>query len=80
MMAQPASMELVLNGSSVEPPPGIQPNFVNPANLETEGLILVIFCLIATTLVISMRMWTKTRLVRKMVLEDCSFIPLFCSP
>ena len=67
-------MEL-LNGPLMEPPPGMQSNFINPANLKTEGLILMTFCLIASTLVVCMRMWTKTRLIRKVVLEDCSSPP-----
>jgi hypothetical protein len=74
-MAQTVPMEIQLEGPAMMPPPGVQPNFVNPTNMKTEGRILVVFCLIASTLVVSMRMWTKTRLVRKVVLEDCSSLP-----
>lgn len=72
---QTESMKLLLNGPTMEPPPGRQSNFVNPADLKTEGLVLIVFCLIASMLVVSMRMWTKIRLVRKVVLEDCSSTP-----
>ena len=71
MMETVSEEELMLNGPAMEPPLGMEPNFVNPADLKTQGLILVVFCLVASTLVVSMRMWTKTRLVRKVVLEDC---------
>lgn len=79
-MMETVSEELMLNGPAMEPPLGMQPNFVNPANLKTEGLILVVLSLVASTLVVSMRMWTKTRLVRKVVLEDCKPTPLCWSP
>lgn len=52
-------------------PPGMHSNFVNPSNMKTEGLILVIFCLTASTLVVAMRTWTKCRVLHKMTVEDC---------
>ena len=58
------------------PPPGMHSNFVNPSNLKVEGYILVTFCLTVSTLVVGMRMWTKARLLRRVVLEDCSSNPL----
>lgn len=70
-MESDAEVDLWLNGPAMEPPPGIEPNFVNPSDLKTENLIVVTLCLVASTLVVGMRMWTKTRLVRKVVLEDC---------
>lgn len=60
-----------LNGPAMPAPPGMYSNFVNPSNLKTEGLVVVTFCLILSTLVVGMRMWTKSRVVRKIVLEDC---------
>lgn len=69
-----------MNGPAMEPPPGRQSNFVNPANLNTEGLVLIVSCLIASMLVVSMRMWTKIRLVRRVVLEDCSSTPYRWNP
>ena len=60
-----------LNGPAMPAPSGMHSNFVNPSNLKTEGLVLVTFCLILSTLVVGMRMWTKSRVVRKIVLEDC---------
>lgn len=66
-----------LSDPAMPAPPGMSSNFVNPSNLKTEGLVLVTFCLILSTLVVSMRMWTKSRVVRKVVLEDCksTFLP-----
>ena len=61
-----------LSDPAMPPPPGMPSNFVNPSNLKTEGAILVGFCLTVSTLVVCMRIWTKTRLLRKVVLEDCN--------
>lgn len=63
---------LHLSDPAMPAPPGMRSNFVNPNDLKTEGLILVIFCLTISTFVVSMRMWTKIRLLRKVVLEDCN--------
>lgn len=62
---------LRLSDPAMPAPPRMHSNFVDPANLKTEGLLLVSVCLILSTLVVSMRIWTKTRLIRKVVLEDC---------
>lgn len=67
-----------LTDPAMPAPSGMHSNFVNPSNLETEGLILVIFCLTVSSFAVSMRMWTKTRLIRKVVLEDCTST-FFCS-
>lgn len=64
-------LQKLLNGPGMAPPPGIKPNFVNPPNLEKEFYIDLILCLTISVLVVGMRMWTKARLVRKVVIEDC---------
>lgn len=74
------SEDLFLNGPAMDPPAGVDPNFINPSNLKIENLAVVTLCLVASTLVVAMRMWTKTRLVRKVVLDDCSFPPLGINP
>lgn len=71
---------LRLSDPAMPAPPGMRSNFANPSDLKTEGLILIIFCLTVSTFVVSMRMWTKIRLLRKVVLEDCNstfFRPIF---
>jgi hypothetical protein len=79
-MMETESEDLWLNGPAMDPPPGMNSNFVNPSDLKTETLILVTFCLAASTFVVAMRMWTKTRLINKVVLEDCSSTPLCLMP
>lgn len=59
-------------------PPGMHHNFVNPTNMKTKARIITIFCLLLSVLAVGMRVWTKTRVVRRVVLEDCS-LPLLYS-
>ncbi|MCJ1347166.1 hypothetical protein MMC31_005387, partial [Peltigera leucophlebia] len=63
-------LQKLLNGPGMAPPPGIKPNFVNPPNLEKEFYIDLILCLTISVLVVGMRMWTKARVMRKVVIED----------
>lgn len=50
-------------------------NFVNPADLRDGGYAVVILCLTISMLAVGVRMWTKIRLVRKVLLEDCNSVP-----
>lgn len=76
MIMEAGSEELFWNAPAMEPPAGIDPDFVNPSNLKTETIVVVTLCLAASTLVVAMRMWAKICLVRKVVLDDCSSSPL----
>lgn len=69
-----ASTELqkLLDGPAMAAPPGAHHNFVNPSNMKREFNLTLIICLIVSMLAVGMRMWTKTRVVRKVVLEDCN--------
>lgn len=58
--------------------PGRYQNYTNPADLRVEGYTAVVICLTTSVLAVAMPMWTKTRLIRKVFLEDCNFIPLPC--
>lgn len=66
-----------LDDPAMSAPPGMHHNFVNPSNIEIEYRTLMIFCLVISVLAVSMRMWTKARLLRKVVLEDCSSTLLY---
>lgn len=71
-------LQKALDGPAMAPPPGIIPNYVDPPNLEKEFYIDLILCLTISVLVVSMRMWTKARLLRKVQIEDCKkLLPAF---
>ena len=64
-------LQSLLDGPSLAAPLGVPHNFVNPANMAIESHAVFTTCLVVSALAVGMRMWTKTRLVRKVVLEDC---------
>ena len=70
-MATPAELQKLLDGPALAPPLGVEPNFVDPPNLKTLGLVVIILCLILPTLAVWMRMYTKLRIIRQVVAEDC---------
>lgn len=74
MMMQRASTELqtLLDKPAMNAPPGMHHNFINPTNMRNQNYGITIFCLSLSVLAVGMRMWTKTRVVRRVVLEDCS--------
>ena len=74
MAIESMELRILLNSPAMAAPPGMQHNFVNPANLNAEGYAAVITCLAVSVLAVGIRMWTKVRLVRKVLLEDCNFI------
>lgn len=81
MMMSKRAPELVpLDGPAMPAPPGMHSNFVNPSNLNSEGLVIMLICLTLSMLVVGMRIWTKIRWVRQVVLEDCNSVPFCPSP
>lgn len=60
-----------LNNPAMIAPPGEHYNFLNPPNRNTASQGVIVSCLILSVLAVGMRMWTKTRVVRKVVWEDC---------
>lgn len=70
-MTTSMDLQSLLDGPSMAPPPGETPNFVNPDNMIIKSRAIFSLCLVVSLLAVSMRMWTKTFFVRKVVLEDC---------
>jgi hypothetical protein len=65
-------LKSVLDGPAMRAPPGEHHNFVNPSNMTITGRAVFSLCLIISVFAVGMRMWTKARLIRKVVLEDCN--------
>lgn len=80
----PLELMMMLELPALIAPPGVKYNFVNPPNLRTEFYIDLILCLTISSLAVSMRVWTKARLIKKFGREDCKgnfsffFLPLPC--
>ena len=65
-----AQWEAILNAPAIQPPPGVQPNLVNPPNLLPAVITVIILCLGLTTTAILIRMYTKLFLMRSLAYED----------
>jgi hypothetical protein len=72
-MAKSADIQQLLNGPAMTPPLGEKSNFVDPSNMKAGYIIDVVVCLAVSTIVVCMRLWTKSRLIRQVTLEDCEF-------
>lgn len=64
-------IELMLELPALMAPPGVKYDFVNPSNLQTNFYIDLVLCLTISSLAVSMRIWTKARLIKKFGREDC---------
>ena len=62
-----------LDQPAMAAPPGTHHNFLNPSNHQTLFRSIITFCLVLSVLAVGTRMWTKTRVIRKVVLEDCTW-------
>lgn len=61
--------EEFLDSPALAPPDGVVPNFKNPPNLVSNGRVIV--QLVLVTLVVWMRLYTKLRVIRNRLMEDC---------
>lgn len=68
---KPVPLELMLELPALIAPPGVNYSFVNPPNLRTDFYIDLVLCLTISSLAVSMRVWTKARLIKKFGREDC---------
>ena len=64
-------LQNLLDGPALAAPSGAHHDFVNPPGMKVQAYVAVFICLSVSILVIGMRMWTKIRLIRQVMLEDC---------
>ena len=53
------------------PPPGVKPYFDSPYTLRPYNVLTVTICVSMTTILFLARMYTKVRILKSVVLEDC---------
>ena len=76
-MSTPASqqpsqeLEARLNGPAGPPPPGVKPNFDDPANLNNLVILTLAMCLVFASSTVLMRTYTKLVILRSWGYEDC---------
>lgn len=58
--------------SSLGPPPGVEPNFVDPPNQIRENIALHTVCLTLATLGVALRLFTRVLVLRTSLgIDDC---------
>ena len=71
-MTTPTQIEALLKGPALAPPNGVEPNFENPSNLNTACYAIILSCLVVTTTVLCLRLYTRVLIIRKVTLDDCA--------
>ena len=66
-----AALRALLEGPAASPPPGVVPNFDDPANLNTLVTLTITLCVTFATLAVLLRMYTKVFILRALAWEDC---------
>ena len=67
----PATMEKLLEGPGLKPPPGILPNFVDPPSQFERNIAVNSLCLIIATICVFIRAYTRICIMRSYGWEDC---------
>lgn len=67
----PSKAQELLNGSALNPPTGVIPNFENPYTFLPVADAVKVVTTVLATLAIFIRIYTKWRIVKQMHLEDC---------
>jgi hypothetical protein len=55
------------------PPPGVMPNFDHPDSIAYRLVIATTVCLVASTAVLLLRLYTKRFIVHTLGTEDCTY-------
>ncbi len=75
MVSSEQFREFILNQPALEPPLGIQANFIDPPTIRSQMLGVIISMLVLSTIVVAVRLYTKLVVVKKLALEDCKDHP-----
>ena len=57
----------------LEPPPGVIPNFSDAYTIQPYIVLTVMICIVVTTTLVFVRMYTKYRIVKSLGWEDCKW-------
>ncbi|KAK5631974.1 hypothetical protein RRF57_007688 [Xylaria bambusicola] len=56
------------------PPPGVIPNFTNPPSLSWMGRVAVYITLPVMIVILALRVYTRTRIVKQFGIDDCMML------
>lgn len=67
----PSQVDALLDGPALAPPPGIEPNLVNPPDKIVASYLVTCFSLAISTLAVLVRMYTRAFVVKQVNFPDC---------
>lgn len=67
----PSEQELILTGPALQPPPGVVPNFQDPDNKDDVARAILAAGLVATSLAVFVRAYSKLICMKQVEIEDC---------
>lgn len=67
-----ALQQAMLEGPALMPPPGVQPNFVDPPNQNTLGYALLSICYSISASMVGIRLFARISRYKRMDIEDCT--------
>lgn len=65
-----ATLEQILEGPGLEPPPGVLPNFIDPQSQSAANLACNIICLTVATICVAIRIYTRFVITKSHGWED----------
>ena len=63
---------LPLDTPALKPPPGVIPNFDNPAGVQGEIFATLIVCLVVSTIFVWSRLYTRYFIIKSQGWDDCN--------
>lgn len=66
-----SQLDALLDGPALAPPPGIEPNLVNPPDKIVASYLVTCFSLAISTLAVLVRMYTRAFVVKQVNFPDC---------
>lgn len=61
-----------IGGGAIPAPPGVTPNLINPVDHTKQNIILHTICLVLITTAITVRLYTRAFITRKLGADDCT--------
>ena len=61
-----------IGGGAISAPPGVTPNLINPVDHTKQNIILHTICLVLITTAITVRLYTRGFITRKLGADNCT--------
>ncbi|KAI1805118.1 hypothetical protein F4811DRAFT_561393 [Daldinia bambusicola] len=70
----PKELEALLNGPALTPPAGVIPQLDNAPNYWVASMAILNFCVVVSTVLVAMRLYTRAIIIRQLNIADYSIL------